>query len=167
MPSWPPSRVRLSPFLARTYLVSTLFVLAHPAAYCLSQQFIFHTCNPTLTARRLNTFTQVNIMGAWHSICNEHIYSLQHFFLNHLFTYVQDGWPRTFMSGTISALFRFRAAWSLVQNSSSVVVFLDPYHVGIGLGAWLGLLYVHAWLTVWHLELLLLPLETRKNNTVQ
>jgi hypothetical protein len=100
-PSWPRPRVRLSPFLACTCLVSTLFVLAHPAACCLSQRFIFNTCNPPLTTRWLVTFIQVNIMGAWYSIYNEHIYSSQHFFLYPLFTSGQASWPRTFMSGTV------------------------------------------------------------------
>jgi hypothetical protein len=40
-------------------------------------------------------------MGARYSMYNEHIYSLQHFFLNPFFTYGQAGWPRTFMSGTV------------------------------------------------------------------
>jgi hypothetical protein len=51
-----------------SFVALTLFVLAHPAACWLSQGFIFHTCNPLLTTRQLNTFIQVNIMGAWYSI---------------------------------------------------------------------------------------------------
>jgi hypothetical protein len=101
-PSWPRPWVRLNPFLARTYLVSILYVLTHPAACCLYQRFIFHTCNPPLTTRQLNTFIQVNILGAWYSMYNEHTYSLQHFFLYLLFTSGQAGWPRAFMSGTFT-----------------------------------------------------------------
>jgi hypothetical protein len=104
-PSWPRPRVRLSPFLAHTYLVSNLFVLAHPAASCLSQRFIFHMCNPPSTTRRLNTFIPVNIMGTWYSIYHRHTYSLQHFFLCLPLTSEQTGWPRTFMSGTITTSF--------------------------------------------------------------
>ncbi len=94
-PSRPRAWVRLSPFHAHTYLVSTLFVLAHPPACCLSQRFIFHTCNPPLTIRRFNTFIQVNIMSAWYSMYNEHIhvYSLQHFFLYLLSTSGQAAGP--------------------------------------------------------------------------
>ncbi len=57
-PSWPCPRVRLSPLLSHTYLVSNLFFMAYPAACCLFQQPIFHTCNPPLTTRRYNTFIQ-------------------------------------------------------------------------------------------------------------
>ncbi len=102
-PSWPRPWVRLSPFLTCTYLVSTLFVLAHPAACCLSQWFIFRTCDPPLPTRRLNTFIQVNIMGMWYkyNMYNEYIYNLQNF-LYPLFTSGQAGWPRTFMLGTLT-----------------------------------------------------------------
>jgi hypothetical protein len=101
-PSWPRPQVRLSPSLAHTYLVSSLFVLAHPVACCLSQWFIFHMCNPPFTTRRLNTFIQVNIMGARDDINNKDIHSLQLFFSCFLFTSGQASWPRTFMSGTLS-----------------------------------------------------------------
>ncbi len=40
-PSWPRPWVRLSPSLAHTYFVPSLFVLAHPTACCLLQQLIF------------------------------------------------------------------------------------------------------------------------------
>jgi hypothetical protein len=98
--SWPCPRVRLSPLLAHTYLASNLFVLAQPAACCLSQWFIFHMCNPPLTTRWFNTFLQVSTMGAQYNIYNRHIHSLQHFFSCLLLTSGQVGWPRIFMSGT-------------------------------------------------------------------
>ncbi len=99
-PSWPHPRDRLRPSLAHTYLVSILFVLAHPVACCLSQWFIFHMYNPRFTTRRFNTFKQVNIMGLQYEIYNRHIYSLQFFFLCFCLTSGQTGWPQTFMSGT-------------------------------------------------------------------
>ncbi len=43
-PSWPCPRVKLNPLPACSYLVSSLFVLAHPSACYLSQRFIFYTC---------------------------------------------------------------------------------------------------------------------------
>ncbi len=106
-PSWPCPPVRLSPSLAHTYLVSSLFVLAHPVACCLSQRFIFQLYNPPFTTRRLNTFILVNIMGARYNICNRynmyynHICSSQLLLLCLYLTSGQACWPRTFMSGTV------------------------------------------------------------------
>ncbi len=85
-PSWPPPWFRLSPSLAHTYLTSSLFVLAHPVACCLSQWFIFHTYNPPFTTRRLNTFIQLNIMVVRYNIYNWHKCSL------HFFSYA-SAWP--------------------------------------------------------------------------
>jgi hypothetical protein len=101
-PSWPCPRVGLSPSLAHTYHVSSLFVLAHQVACCLSQRFIFHTYNPPLTIRRCNTFIKVNIMGAQYNIYNRHIHRLQLFFLCFCLTSGQASWPQTFMSGTVT-----------------------------------------------------------------
>jgi hypothetical protein len=99
-PSWPCPRVGLSPSLTQTYLVSTLFVLAHPVACCLSQRFLFHTYNPPFTTRGFNTFIQVNIMGARYNIYNRLIHILQLFFLCFFLTSGQAGWPQTSMSAT-------------------------------------------------------------------
>jgi hypothetical protein len=94
-PSWPPPWFRLSPSLAHTYLTSSLFVLAHPVACCLSLRFIFHTYNPPFTTRRLNTFIQLNIMVVRYNIYNWHICSLQLFFLMPLL----DLWAGQLASG--------------------------------------------------------------------
>jgi hypothetical protein len=99
-PSWPHPWVRLSPSLAHTHLVPSLFVLAHPTACCLLQQLIFHTCNPPLTTRQFNTFVQVNIMCVQYNIYNRHIHSSQLFFLCLLLISGQASWPQTFMPGT-------------------------------------------------------------------
>jgi hypothetical protein len=71
-PSWPCPQVRLSPSLAHTYLVSSLFVLAHQVACCLSSDSYFKCTTLPFTTRRLNTFIQVNIMGAWYNIYNRY-----------------------------------------------------------------------------------------------
>jgi hypothetical protein len=128
-PSWPRPRVRLSPFLTHSYLVSTLFVLAHPAACCLSQGFIFHTWNPPLTTRWLKTFIQVKITGAWDNMYNEHIHNVQHFFLYLLLTSGQAGWPQTFKSGTVRPLWKIMETYCEATN-----VWLG----GQGVGGWVG-----------------------------
>jgi hypothetical protein len=43
-------------------------------------------------------------MGAWYIMYNKHIYTIQHFFLYFFLTSGQAGWPRTFMSGTLTLL---------------------------------------------------------------
>jgi hypothetical protein len=43
-PSWPRPRVSLSLLSTPLHFASSLFVLAHPVACCLSQLFIFHMC---------------------------------------------------------------------------------------------------------------------------
>jgi hypothetical protein len=103
-PSWPRPRVRLNPSLTYTYLVSRLFVLAHPVACSLFQWFIFHMHNPPFTTRRFNTFIQVNNMGAWCNIYNRHIHILQIFFLCFFLTSGLAGWPQTFKSGTLPGI---------------------------------------------------------------
>jgi hypothetical protein len=81
-PSWTRPRVRLSPFPAHSYLLSTLLVLTHPAACYLSPMIHISHVRPPLTTRRIKTFIQVNIMSAWYLLYNGHIYTIQHFFLH-------------------------------------------------------------------------------------
>ncbi len=76
-PSWPHPWVRLNPLPACSYLVSSLLVLAHPAACYLFQWFISHM-HPPLTTRWLNTIMQVNNMGVWHLMYNGHTYIYTH-----------------------------------------------------------------------------------------
>ncbi len=100
-PSWSRTRFKLIPLHARPCPHPIMFVLALPATRCLSQQFTFHTYNPPFTTGGLNTFIQVKIMGARHSMYNGRIYSLQLFFLWFCLIPGQASWPRTFMSGTL------------------------------------------------------------------
>ncbi len=117
-PSWSRPWVRLSPSLAHTCLAPSLFVLAHPVTCCLSQRFIFHTYNPPFTTRGLNTFIQVNIMGALYNMYNWHIYNLQLFFCCFCLTSGQSSWPRTFMSWTVLLMLTSKRAKTFLEEST-------------------------------------------------
>jgi hypothetical protein len=70
---------------------------------CLNDDSYFTHSTGPFTTRGLNTFIQVNIMGAQHNmyIRNGHIDGSQLFFLCFLLTPGQASWLRTSMSGTV------------------------------------------------------------------
>jgi hypothetical protein len=102
-PSWPRPRVRLSPYLAFTCLVPSLFVFGPPRSLLFVLTIHMSHIHPSLPTKGLNTFIQVNIMGTRYNRYNMyygHIFSLQLFFLCLLLISGQAGWPWTLMLGT-------------------------------------------------------------------
>ncbi len=105
-PSWPCPRVRLSllPTLFHMYLPC----LSWPTQYlAVSFNDSFFTRAPSLTTRQLNTDTRVNNMVIYISYTMAHINTSHHSYYlilssYFLYTFGQAGWPRPFMSGTIT-----------------------------------------------------------------